>query len=255
MTWPAVTPIDTTDADADSDNPLLFRQDILDAMQRLNAILGHISTFSTTLFDDVDAPAWRATLGLGDAAVQNTTAFWSTGDVKVTLKTSPDTGWVMMNDGTIGNAASAATTRANADTVALFTLLWNNTVDANCAVSGGRGASAAADYAANKTIALPKVLGRALAVSGTGSGLTARALALAFGEENHVLTQTEMPSHVHTQQAGDPLSSFAQSGSGAGGRAADGTASANGPNTLSAGSGGGHNNMQPTSFLNVMIKL
>jgi hypothetical protein len=48
-----------------------------------------------------------------------------------------------------------------ADTSALFLYLWG--ADANLAVSGGRGGSAAADYAANKTIALPDWRGRALA--------------------------------------------------------------------------------------------
>src|SRR3972149_2730731 len=55
---------------------------------------------------------------------------WSTGDVKLTLKTTADGGWVLMDDKTIGNAASGGTGRANADTVDLFTLLWNNTADA-----------------------------------------------------------------------------------------------------------------------------
>ena len=48
---------------------------------------------------------------------------FTTGDVKTTLKTTADAGWVMMNDGTIGDASSGGTTRANADTQALFGLL------------------------------------------------------------------------------------------------------------------------------------
>jgi hypothetical protein len=121
-------------------------------------------------------------------------AAWSTGDVKVTFKTTADSGWVLMNDGTIGNAASGGTTRANADTVDLFTLLYNNTVDADCAVSGGRGANAAADYAANKTIALPKALGRDLAIYGAGSGLTSRALASVLGAETKTISTTNLPA-------------------------------------------------------------
>ncbi len=79
---------------------------------------------------------------------------FSTGDVKLTVKTAADAGWVMMNDGTIGSAGSGATTRANADCQNLFELLWNNVSNTNCPVSGGRGASAAVDWSANKTIAL-----------------------------------------------------------------------------------------------------
>jgi microcystin-dependent protein len=46
---------------------------------------------------------------------------------------------------------------------------------------------------------LPDNRGRAPICSGTGSGLTARTLGQqSIGEETHVLTTTEMPSHSHT---------------------------------------------------------
>jgi len=94
---------------------------------------------------------------------------FSTGDVKLTLKTSADTGWVLMDDGTIGSATSGATTRANADTQTLYSLIWTNCIDQWCPVTGGRGASASADFSANKPLRLPKTLGRALAGYGTGT--------------------------------------------------------------------------------------
>ena len=172
---------------------------------------------------------------------------FSTGDVKLTLKTAADSGWVLMNDGTIGNASSGGTSRANADSESLFTLLWTNTLDAWCAVSTGRGASAAADFAANKTIALPKALGRALAVYGAGSGLTTRALAQYLGAETHQLTAAEMPSHTHTQTVGGNAVAHT-----AGAVSSSGT---DDTTTGSAGSDGAHNNMQPSLFLNVMVKL
>ena len=175
---------------------------------------------------------------------------FTTGDVKLTLKTTADSGWVLMDDKTIGNAASGATGRANADTAGLFTLLWDNTADAQCAVSSGRGASAAADFAANKTIALPKALGRALATYGSGSGLTARVLAQTLGTETHILSTAEMPAHTHPQAVDTLLTS------GAG--VADASAvnfGSTGGTTQSTGGGGAHQNMQPTLFLNTMIKL
>lgn len=196
---------------------------------------------------------------LANPTLVSTIGAFTTGDVKLTIKTTADTGWVLFNDGTIGNAASGGTTRANADTSALFTLLWNNTANADCAVSGGRGANAAADYAANKTIALPKALGRALATFGAGSGLTSRAMAAILGEETHILTNAESAAHTHTQATGTVS---IDSGSGVGTCLNTG-AGVNAPSPLSvvtvtlnnSGGGGAHNNMQPTVFLNVMMKL
>lgn len=74
--------------------------------------------------------------------------------------TTPPNGWIRENGGTIGNAASGASNRANADTEALFTHLWNsfNNTLLPIQTSGGapstRGATAAADYAANKRMPL-----------------------------------------------------------------------------------------------------
>lgn len=101
--------------------------------------------------------------GGGGSTVDATTIF-ATGDVKQAYGNSILTGWVRLNGRTIGSATSGATERANADTQALFTYLWG--ADANLAVSGGRGASAAADWAANKTITLPDARNRILASLG-----------------------------------------------------------------------------------------
>lgn len=197
----------------------------------------------------VNAVDYIPSLTLG-SPLSNT---FTTGDVKLTIKTSPDSGWVLMNDGTIGSAGSIGSTRANADTVDLFTLLWNNTVDANCAVSGGRGVSAAADYAANKTIALPKALGRALATYGTGSGLTARAMAVIAGEETHTLTIAEMPSHALTFNQAVVGSDSSIGVADTGGPYYRGTVLNSQTNSI--GGDSAHNTIQPTLFLNVMIKL
>jgi microcystin-dependent protein len=204
------------------------------------------------------------TVALGVASKQYVDAMWTTGDIKITMKSTPDTGWVFFDDGTIGSASSGASTRANADTEALFTLLWNFTSDANCAVSSGRGVSAASDFAANKTIALPKVLGRALAVYGTGSGLSARALAQALGSEdaitvshNHTATQA---SHTHTWEytggGAGATATVVTAGAAAGSAGGGPTAAAQPTITVaSSGSSGSGANMQPTVFFNLMVKL
>ena len=186
-------------------------------------------------------------------------SIFSTGDIKVTLRPTADTGWVIFDDGTIGSASSGATTRANADTEDLFTLLWNTVSDANCAVSGGRGSSASADFAANKTIALPKTLGRALAGQGTGSGLTGRSIGSVVGSENainvaHTHTVTD-PGHTHSgsllQVTGTAITT-----SGPGNITATSLSSATtGVTVDSSGASGTGANMQPTVFFFVHVKL
>ena len=208
------------------------------------------------------------TTDLGLATKQYVDAVWTTGDVKVTLRPTADTGWVVFDDGTIGSASSGATTRANADTEDLFTLLWNNTTNANCAVSSGRGTSAAADFAANKTIALPKFLGRMLAVAGAGSGLTSRALAVALGSEDattvsHTHTLTD-PGHTHTMSydtqantgvGGSNLGGFATSGPVQGVASYLTGAGSTNLTVNSSGSSGTGANMPPSIFLHVHVKL
>lgn len=224
--------------------------------------------------------------------LQSVIGGFSAGDTKETFKTVADTGWVMMDDGTIGDASSGGTTRANADTVNLFTVLWNNCANADCPVSSGRGASAAADFAAHKTIQLPLSKGRTFVGAGTGTGLTARTLGHAFGEENHTLVVGEIPAHTHgysgttgTGTTGSESATHTHGGngfnfvgaSGSGGNLGGG--GSNGPtmtatSTESAshthsvpglaysgttdngtGGGGAHNNMQPSNAVNRMIKL
>lgn len=230
------------------------------------ALAGGTITGALTVNGTVTA---AAALTVGGTLTSNGTGgnVWSTGDAKITLKTVPDTGWVMANDGTLGDAASGGTCRANADTAALFTLLWTNFVDADCPVSAGRGASAAADFAAHKNIRLPLLLGRAIALAGTGATLTARTLGHAVGEETHAQSVAELP--VHTPTFNDPghIHSIAASSTAVTGgttvttnsnnNSAAATTSSNTSNiTMNPiGSGTPFNVMQPTNFLNAMVKL
>jgi microcystin-dependent protein len=200
---------------------------------------------------------------------------FSTGDVKLTFKSIADASWVMMNDGTIGDAASGASTRAGADCHALFILLWDSIADTYCPVVGGRGGSSAADWSAHKKLTLPRALGRALAVAGSGSGLSGRALGQFAGEENHTLIPNEQASmgvSVNVNVSGstgsvvtDVTSNNANvMNSEAQGQVVGSLTVSKGAVTISAsGSGSGtangggqaHNNVQPSSFMNVMVKL
>lgn len=96
-----------------------------------------------------------------------------TGDVRLSMNNHFNWGWVPANDGTIGSAPSNATTRNNVDTFPLYNLLWNNISNTYAPVTGGRGASAVADFAADKPIRLTRMLGRVLA--GLNAPLSARS--------------------------------------------------------------------------------
>lgn len=143
-----------------------------------------------------------------------------TGDIIAAFTSGiPRVGFVRANGGTIGNASSGATERANADAEALFTHLWNNSTADILPVttSGGvasKGSSAAADWGANKRIEVPNLRNRfpagsadmgrgdnqflSTAVSGVvwarGDHLKAGSVG---GAAAHQLTLTQIPAHTH----------------------------------------------------------
>ncbi len=108
------------------------------------------------------------------------------GTYKWTAGPTYGTGYLACNGSTstIGNAASNGTARANADTAALYSLLWDNYSNTIIPIftSGGvastRGANAAADFAANKALALPDMRGRTMAhLDGVAGRLTATTMS------------------------------------------------------------------------------
>jgi hypothetical protein len=163
---------------------------------------GAEATLTTNLAGEVinrqngDVAAVNAAEAFTTAALAN---YFQTGDTKFSLSAAAMSGWVIANDGTIGSAASGATTRANADCQALFTLLWGiNAITAGFApVTGGVGASAAADWAANKKIQLGPLSGRVLGATGAGAGLTARTIGQNIGAETYMQQASDLASHAH----------------------------------------------------------
>lgn len=151
--------------------------------------------------------------GGGGGSVDPTTIF-QTGQLIYMYGTGVLSGFVRANGRTIGSSTSGATERANADCQSLFQYLWG--ADANLAVSGGRGASAAADWAANKTITLPDLRGRALAglddmgnspagrLTATYFGTTATILGAAGGAQNFAMTLANLIQHTHPNTLTDP---------------------------------------------------
>jgi hypothetical protein len=139
------------------------------------------------------ATAGTNTTQIATTAFVANAAGFATGDIKHSLSASPIAGWLVWQNGSIGNAGSAATLLADASALALFTLIWNNTTQGNCPVmpSGVRGASAMDDFTALQSIGLPNVDGNTL-VNLVGS----YALGATFGEASNTLTsgqQANMP--------------------------------------------------------------
>jgi microcystin-dependent protein len=189
--------------------------------------------------------------------------------------TAPE-GWLFIDGKTIGNASSGGTSRANADTADLFALLWDSFGNTQAPVSGGRGASAAADFAANKTITLPDGRGRVLVgrdnmggsaagrMTSGGSGVGGDTLGSSGGSQTHSMSISEMPTHGHptqvssntgsasTPSGGMMLTTTSSASQGANTGAANNTV---GNQVGGAGGGNAHNNTQPTLILNKIIKL
>lgn len=97
------------------------------------------------------------------------------------------------------------------------------------------------------TFSVPDMRGRSVVGSGTGSGLSARSLGDADGEEQHTLTVIEMPPHNHSETIA--VSSIINGG-------LEAPASAAIPSIGSTGNSGGgdaHNNMMPFYVLHYGI--
>lgn len=170
------------------------------------------TSVGTAIFTQDNLLVIGASSGGGGGGSVDPTTILATGDFKSVYGTGSLTGFVRCNGRTIGNASSGASERANADTSALFSFLYTN--DTNLAVSGGRGASASADYAANKTIALPDCRGRALAglddmgnsaagrLTSTYFGVAATTLGNAGGSESTTLTLSQIPTGITSANTG-----------------------------------------------------
>lgn len=122
---------------------------------------------SETINGDLTATLWQRYQMITLQYVEALSAWIGTtqmipaiGTVSPWSGTTAPTGWVLMNGQTVGDASSTGTARANADCRGLFYHLWANYSDSIAAVSGGRGASASADFDAHKAIAIPSMQGR-----------------------------------------------------------------------------------------------
>ena len=154
-----------------------------------------ITTASGTIISPnvltVQNPAPPSSGGGGGIVVQ-ADQILTPGDTMWRLQGGVRSGWVRMNDRTIGNTGSGATERANADTEAVYTFLWNNCPDSVAPVSGGRGSTAASDFAANKTITVPTMQGLIAGgvddMGGTAANLIQRSTTISTTNGNATAT-------------------------------------------------------------------
>lgn len=241
------------------------------------------------LFDQTTLPIYGPTGGGGGGGggtpVDPYTLF-QTGDLKNRFGTGVHPGWIRCNGLTIGDSTSGATGRSNADTQALFEYLWGAAPNTILAVSGGRGASASADYAGHKTIQLPDFRGRTIAGlddMGTTAALrileasvltgSPTQLGASGGSDTVTLTEAQMPvhshggatgsngAHTHDYQRMTGQGTF-QSGTEAFGEprypttTATTTSAGAHTHTISASGGGNsHPNMPPFGLASIYIKL
>lgn len=251
-----------------------------------SANLGPVTAFIDTLLDDINALTARATLGVvigtdvlaptGDGSGLSGLPGSPTGVISHYVGTTAPTGWLLLNGDTIGSAGSGAD-HAAAGNETLYSLFWDSMADAQAPVSTGRGASAAADFAANKTLTMPDARGRSLIMTGQGASLTNRVNGIDGGEEAHVLLTAEMASHTHgngslavasggSHSHGIPIHNSGSTGSLVGNSSASaaGTPSSNSAGAhghsmsgaiASAGSDTAHENMQPFLAINLIVKV
>ncbi len=208
--------------------------------------------------------------GGGGGAAVDASSIFQTGDCIWLDVAGTRAGWVRDNGRTIGSATSGASERANADCEPLYTFLWQTYSDTICPVSTGRGASATADWSANKFITLPDKRGRSpFGADAMGNSSSSRFLGVPsiigdydapgsiIGEALHGLSEIELPSVSHEVSllaAGSAVFTWqdGQGGSGSGSfirtPAASGlplvidTQFTNPRYTFAFGSGSNHNN-------------
>jgi hypothetical protein len=111
------------------------------------------------------------------------------GTVEAYFGSTAPTGALLCNGGTIGSASSGASALASADASDLFALLWN-WANADSAIldsagsASSRGASASADFAANKRLTLPDLRGEFIRGLDLSRGVdSARAIGSAQSQQ------------------------------------------------------------------------
>jgi microcystin-dependent protein len=154
------------------------------------------------VFDEASVTAIGASSGSSSGSGSSAANGFETGDTMWVPVAGTRTGWVRLNGRTIGSGSSSGTERASSDTQSLFEYLWNNFSNTLCPVSGGRGATAAADFGANKTIATYDMRSRSPFglddMGNTAAAIIAGGTPTAIstgGAETVTIAQANLPSY------------------------------------------------------------
>lgn len=141
-----------------------------------------VTTAEGVILDDlVTLPVIGPVGGGSTPAPIDPTGVRQTGDIDPQPYAGARNGYVRANGRTIGSALSGATERANADCESLYLIYWGRYSDTICPVTGGRGLSAAADWAAAKPMGLPDWRGsQFIAMDGMGNTSAGRLDGVTF---------------------------------------------------------------------------
>jgi hypothetical protein len=185
-----------------------------------------------------------------------------TGDIRISANgfsnnnlMNRQAGWIPLNDGTIGDSSSGATTRAKPDAWLLYQLLFDNTVAADCPLFDNTGApiaksgTALSNWNDHNRLKLPVMTDSVPANRGTESN----ALGHHFGAHTATLLATNLPPHKHqviiNANSGVGLVDAVVKGNGAGAGNVVRN-SEDGPGTSAP-----FGIDQPTTYYNMIIKL
>jgi hypothetical protein len=144
-----------------------------------------------------------------------TNALFTTGDVKTTLKTTADDGWLMCQDQTIGNVNSGST-NIGIGLQSLYAVIWNSVGNQYAPVYDSlgnittRGTSAYDDFVAKKRLALTKTLGRVIASAGQAMLQT----TFTADHNTELFTITEPLNSTGSFYTGAPVTFSTASGTG-----------------------------------------
>lgn len=178
---------------------------------------------------------------------------------------TPDTttpeGCIVPNGETIGSAASGATNRANADTAELFAFYWRLTdntdypIQDSAGAASTRGASADADFAANKRFPLPNIQDGDALIAAVSSAVMTRTVGANL-EHTHTGTAESAGWHGHNVRIGTSEGDSDTATNGSGHNANMGTDGAGDhTHTLTIANSGGSKNLAAGLFTKVYVAL